>query len=386
MRKAPLVLALFALLVSSVPAAAVVTAGGSAPDAVADQQPSGQLGVDPDPETTMTVHLQRDTDARWVVTTRYELDTANETRAFETVAREFEDGSLDTGLDAALFGNFANASAERTGRDMRVTNVSRDSNVSAGTLTIEFTWTNFLERTDGETLRLGDALTTAGNRTWLSTLESGQRLVIENPPGYGVPTSNYRIQNNTLVFEGPFDFEKRPSVVYEQTSGPGPQTQDVPWTLLIGAIVIGAAIVAAAYLVRRGGPEPTEGEQAAEATGARDEERQAVTNGVEGGVDEAGATAEGPPGAVGEGVAAEAVEGEQTEVDLELLSDEERVEHLLERNGGRMRQANIVEETGWSDAKVSQLLSAMSDEGRVDKLRLGRENLISLPDEENDET
>lgn len=50
-----------------------------------------------------------------------------------------------------------------------------------------------------------------------------------------------------------------------------------------------------------------------------------------------------------------------------------------------MKQANIVKETGWSDAKVSQLLSAMADEERVEKLRLGRENLISLPDEDEDE-
>jgi len=76
-------------------------------------------------------------------------------------------------------------------------------------------------------------------------------------------------------------------------------------------------------------------------------------------------------------------EGDE-EIDLELLSDEERVEHLLEQNGGRMKQANIVKETGWSDAKVSQLLSAMADEGRVNKLRLGRENLISLPDDGSD--
>jgi hypothetical protein len=45
-----------------------------------------------------------------------------------------------------------------------------------------------------------------------------------------------------------------------------------------------------------------------------------------------------------------------------------------------MRQAAIVDETGWSDAKVSQLLSAMAEDDRVEKLRLGRENLISLPE------
>jgi len=45
-----------------------------------------------------------------------------------------------------------------------------------------------------------------------------------------------------------------------------------------------------------------------------------------------------------------------------------------------MRQAKIVSETGWSDAKVSQLLSAMADDEQIKKLRIGRENLISLPD------
>ncbi len=44
-----------------------------------------------------------------------------------------------------------------------------------------------------------------------------------------------------------------------------------------------------------------------------------------------------------------------------------------------MRQADIVSDTGWSDAKVSQLLSKMAQDDRVEKLRLGRENLISLP-------
>ena len=68
------------------------------------------------------------------------------------------------------------------------------------------------------------------------------------------------------------------------------------------------------------------------------------------------------------------------EIDEELLSDEERVERLLEANGGRMKQAHIVRDTDWSNAKVSQLLSSMEDEDRIDKLRIGRENLISFTD------
>ncbi|WP_436928670.1 helix-turn-helix transcriptional regulator [Halosimplex halobium] len=79
---------------------------------------------------------------------------------------------------------------------------------------------------------------------------------------------------------------------------------------------------------------------------------------------------------------ADGADDEDDGIDEELLSDEERVERLIEQNGGRMKQAAIVQETGWSNAKVSQLLSAMDEEDRIDKLRIGRENLISFPDED----
>lgn len=66
----------------------------------------------------------------------------------------------------------------------------------------------------------------------------------------------------------------------------------------------------------------------------------------------------------------------------EMLSDEDRVLKLLRENGGRMRQVSIVEETEWSKSKVSMLLSEMDDEGDISKLRVGRENIISLAGEE----
>lgn len=62
-----------------------------------------------------------------------------------------------------------------------------------------------------------------------------------------------------------------------------------------------------------------------------------------------------------------------------VLTDEERVVDLLESSGGRMRQSRIVERTDWSKSKVSMLLSEMEEEGAVHKLRVGRENVISLP-------
>jgi hypothetical protein len=70
----------------------------------------------------------------------------------------------------------------------------------------------------------------------------------------------------------------------------------------------------------------------------------------------------------------------------ELLSDEDRVLSLLEENEGRMRQVAIVEETDWSKSKVSMLLSDMEDDGAISKLRVGRENIISLAGEEPEAT
>ena len=64
--------------------------------------------------------------------------------------------------------------------------------------------------------------------------------------------------------------------------------------------------------------------------------------------------------------------------DEPLLTDEQRVIQLLEENDGRMKQAAIVDETEWSKAKVSRLLSDMVDEGKIKKLSIGRENIIHL--------
>jgi uncharacterized membrane protein len=58
---------------------------------------------------------------------------------------------------------------------------------------------------------------------------------------------------------------------------------------------------------------------------------------------------------------------------------------MIESEGGRMKQKHVVEETGWSEAKVSKLTSRMEDEGKITKIRLGRENILETSDEEEDE-
>ncbi|AFO56615.1 MULTISPECIES: helix-turn-helix domain-containing protein [unclassified Natrinema] len=66
----------------------------------------------------------------------------------------------------------------------------------------------------------------------------------------------------------------------------------------------------------------------------------------------------------------------------EFVTDRERVQQLLRENGGRMKQSQIVDSVDWSKAKVSRLLADLEDDGRITKLRLGRENLVCLPGHE----
>lgn len=60
------------------------------------------------------------------------------------------------------------------------------------------------------------------------------------------------------------------------------------------------------------------------------------------------------------------------------MTDRERIRSLVTDNGGRMKQADIVDSVDWSKAKVSRLLADLESEDEITKLRLGRENLICL--------
>jgi hypothetical protein len=366
MRSAALIVALLVLTgVLASPAIAAVEPDGAAPAQV-DQQ--SRIG---DPASTdIVVALRANGSARWTVTVTYTLDTDVERAAFERYRTAFENGSAG-GLGPDLFETLADEGSEASGRPMSIREVEYRSsaNESAGSLTLSFTWRNFLEQTGGETLRFHDAVLLAEprpeKRSWLSTLEENQTMTIRTPPGYSVNSTqapSFEFVNNSVVIEGPQEFDGDLTVTYQRTEA---VTEDRPWGLVVGALVLAVAVVVAAVVIRRRDEEGP--------TNAPTPDGSPPTAPPEGG--------DVPPDA---GAAAGADGGEAEEVDLSLLSDEERVERLLEQNGGRMKQATIVTETGWSDAKVSQLLSSMADEGRVEKLRLGRENLISLPDGEEE--
>jgi len=320
--------------------------------------------------TTFTVDLQANGDADWTVRTTVRIDTEEERSAFRSYGEQFVDGDAAVGPDIAFFESASDAASAAADREMQITNVERDYATSsdAGTLVLGFRWTNFLAES-GDGYELSDALLT-GDGTWLRSLEPGQEIRIHTPPGYEIQRSiEARQENDSLVVTGPESFDPEQfSVVYRPAGGTG-ETQpgssispdgtpsegiDVVTGALLGLLFLVVAVLA---VWRWRGGEPI----------------AAVGNGDE------------PPDSAGaaDGGAEATAAADENGIDHDLLSDEERVEALLEQNGGRMRQADIVAETDWSDAKVSQLLSRMADEGSVEKLRLGRENVISLPDGED---
>jgi uncharacterized membrane protein len=344
----------------------------SAVGGVAAQEGTPANGTDatvPPEETVIEIQLQADGDARWHVSERLVITDDAERAAFDDLGDDFEGGSAaPLGLDTVR--RAAAETSSETDRSMAIQDVERSAtreegdfaNVTAlnGTYNLSFTWTNFA-REDGENFVVHDAFRT-DDGTWFGGLTADERLIIALPPGHGASTAPKAFEQNELRWEGPTSFEPGYlRIVYSGTLEPPNDPNgglSLAWIALLVAAI--ASFAAGLLLVRRrdGSPVAT----------VRDVLGSAV---VVGGLDD-----ENEEAALDEDAA------DDDDEDLELLSDEERVERLLEDNGGRMKQANIVKETGWSNAKVSQLLSSMEDEGRIAKLRIGRENLISFPDED----
>ncbi len=385
-----LLLVLALLLALAGPAGVAAGAPATAPE---PEHPRLQSGAVEPNETVLQLTVDADGDARWTVTHSFDLADANDTRAFDRLAEEFERGEVG-GRYLATMERAREAASETTGREMAIRNVSREATVVNGTgrLTTTLTWTSFA-RASGDTLRIGDAFGLPYG-SWLPGLASDERLVVTPPDGYRIDSapSADSFRNGSLVWEGPTEFESGYlSITYrEVTAPPSPQGgtngTETPlpglfeeWLLPVvgGAFALGLlALVAYLFLREEGPPDP-----AVEMNGGVDDDGTESSDAEPDGTVEPAEPVE-PGGGADPDSGSEPADEDEGDVDPELLSDEERVERLLERNGGRMKQANIVQETNWSNAKVSQLLSSMDEEGRIDKLRIGRENLITLPGEE----
>jgi hypothetical protein len=315
--------------------------------------------VDAD-ETVTTVKVDEDGDAVFSLELRTRLDTQEKRQAFENFS-----SSVEADPDAAVAGfrdsvRVLVARADnRTGRDMSVSDFSVETRseplpVDRGIVVYKFDWSGFAS-TDGG-VRIGDVLSGY-------ILGESDSLVVRYPDGYAAdsvsPTPDS--SDGEVVWNGPRDFdEDEPRVVVlpggedagpsDNGTVPSPDTVEAgdapPYIYAVVFVLLLTALAAFLFYRRR----------------------------------QSGA-AESDTGTSRENGDAETGFGESS--GFEDLPDGRRVLRIIESEDGRMKQKGLVYRTGWSEAKVSQVTSRLEEDGEITKLRMGRENIIELIDEED---
>lgn len=278
----------------------------------------------------MRVDIDANGDARWQIEYRTRLDDPNTTQAFQGLRRDVESDpdSYSRAFFDGIRSTIANAE-NTTDREMSGTNFSVDAEIRHlpqryGVVVYTFTWDGFAV-VDGTELRIGDAL--AG-----FFLGEDERLLLSWPSGYD-PTDVHPLadeqRDRAVVWTGPLEFgPDEPQIVLSR-----PSRFAWPSTWFVAALLVGVvlAVGIVSWLGRRDGTDLP-------STRSNDEKQ---------------------PG---------------------LLSNEEQVLQVLETNGGRIRQQEVVDELGWTEAKTSRVISELREQGRLESFRLGRENVLALPD------
>jgi len=338
----------------------LVLFSATTPVAAAQESP-----VDPD-SVHLRASLQPDGSADWTVEYRIRIDDANTSDAFDSLQADIRaNRSAFESRFADRMRPTVNAAENATGRSMTieavgVTTGRQTLGQEYGVITYTFEWTRFAV-VDGSRIVAGDAL--AG-----LFLDEETSLTITWPEPYRAVTirpSPSGTDTRAVTWEGRMDFASdEPVVVVDEqvtkTPGPGTTTAGTGpidggdgdgaepsdggdgWLSTALIAVTAVAIIAALgggawfYTRRRGRPSETPTDDTA-ATGAT----------------------EPPP---------------------DLLSNEERVLQLLSERGGRIKQQQVAEELDWTDAKTSQVVSNLREDDAINSFRLGRENVLTLPD------
>ena len=362
-------------------AACCVAAVGFVAPAGAQSAAIPQTDDQPAPDNTITrIDLTANGSATWEITLRTRLENDSDVAEYERFQEEFRSNTsryVDPFADR-MSGVVA-AANDSSDREMRAGGFDAETGIQEvprrwGVVSFRFTWTGFAA-VDGDAVVVGDVF--AGG----FFIDEDDALAIAAPDGYVVESTAPapdETADGVVEWRGREDFDDgRPRVRAVPTTGDGGSPADgdggpgtgvdeggLPVGVLVLAGVLLVALAGAAYAIR---------------TGRVSSDREAGAGGAAGRPGGDDAT---DPTADGERAAADGDPVGGTAADPDLLTDEDRVRRLLREREGRMKQSAIVDELGWSKSKASRVLSGMADEGEVEKLRIGRENVIDLVDDE----
>lgn len=293
----------------------------------------------PEADATVTrIELHDDGSATWMIQVRTRLASGDEVDSYRAFQEQFRTNRSQyrASFRERMTGVVESAD-ESTGRSMTASNFSAATRIESapqrwGVVAYRFRWDGFAAGGDGR-LTVGDVF--AGN----FFIEENSVLEIVVPEDYRVTTvtpAPDRRSDGTLEWEGPTTFGDRQPRVEATTSG---SQGSFPILPAAGLAIVVLALAGLALARRRGAFERILDESAS-----------------------GGAASPSPqPGPV---------------------TDEGRVHDLLEARDGRCKQSEVADELDWSTSKTSRVLSRMAEEDRIEKLRIGRENVIELPDED----
>jgi hypothetical protein len=383
------------------------------------------LGVEQSDEfdtTVFRIRVFENGNARWTIEYARVLDSEEEVTQFEEFAERFRTEETDA------FTNFqvraeklTRSGTEATGREMNATEFHRNASVdqlgqTRGIIEMSFLWTNF-SQTDNSTVVVADVF----DGGWAIiqdqrlTIQAGEGVVFEEvaPDPDSMTVTDNLTASESVTWFGERQFaDERPRIVLvpeKQATGETATPTETPT----------AAKTETTETPTNGSVDGNSTDDGTDGATGDDDDSNGTTDADDGGTSNGGSDSsmmglvalsilvlglgtgfawysgalsrlsgtgtqrgDSPP----QGPEPPDIEAESPAPvpDEELLSDEDRVIQLLEKNGGRMKQVDIVEETDWSKSKVSMLLSEMDQDGQISKLRVGRENIISISGEEPD--
>ncbi|MDG5777000.1 helix-turn-helix domain-containing protein [Haloarculaceae archaeon H-GB2-1] len=375
-------LAVLALLGVAVPYG--VVAAGSTPQAAVEEPPEFE-------STSFEITVYQNGSARWAFEHSRPLANESERKDYEAFAEQFnsEEGPLYRNFQTRTH-RLLDAGRNATGREMKARNFSREASVSElgnrGVLRMSFIWEGFAP-VEGDRVMVGDVfeggLYVAPDQRLVIVAGPNLSFDLVGPEPDAMASESLR-KSDSVTWKGEREFtDKHPRIEFVPTSSIATETAEgtanvsdaitaspsgttnqsaggngAMGMLMVGLLVIAIGLGGAAIWHSGGFSRPS-----------------LDSNGGENG----GAAATSPAESESTTPSPEAASRSEPAVsDVELLSDTDRVVRMLEDNGGRMKQVDIVDGTDWSKSKVSMLLSDMEEEGVISKLRVGRENIISL--------
>ncbi|MFO7927679.1 MAG: helix-turn-helix transcriptional regulator [Halobacteriota archaeon] len=406
---------LVGLLFCSLVVTAVPFGGATTGSATADSQSGfGDLTAEEfeTDRTLFRILVYGNASAEWTFQYEQRLESDAAVEEFETYAERFNTEETESYRNFRTRAtSLAGSGTNVTGREMTAVSFERNARVEerppagneVGVIEMSFVWTGFAE-VDENRIVAGDVFVDGlyvGSDQELR-FDHGPDLRFESVSPTPDSTASARLnESQSVSWLGERQFtDRHPRIVYlphsaESASTPtatasgADQTTVTPVTAGSLLPVIGLALVllfglGAAIAYRSSGFSTVleSGRRSyddADTSVADDE----VSNAM-GAASTETTERTSSDGSVASGDGAEAHAAQPAVPDEQLLSDEERVVSMLESHGGRMKQVDIVNNIEWSKSKVSMLLSEMEDDGLVSKLRVGRENIVSLAGHEPD--